>query len=177
MIPKSGHRFSEKIMLRFKDRGGGFGKRRGRRPFLLHDQHAEGLMLKMWLRFLLAGLFLLPPLAVAVGQSPPTVLGTWTGTVAQNKGKTGYTVVMTVSAESATTEYPELKCGGKLTRAEAANGYVFYAETITHGGKNSGGGCIDGTITVTPTSDKLVWGWIGAYNNETFVAWGTLGRK
>jgi len=63
-------------------------------------------MLKMWLRFLLAGLFLLPPLAVAVGQSPPAVLGTWTGTVAQNKGQTGYTVVMTITANSAETEYP-----------------------------------------------------------------------
>jgi len=30
-----------------------------------------------------------PPLAVAVGQSPPAVLGTWTGMVAQNKGSTG----------------------------------------------------------------------------------------
>jgi hypothetical protein len=49
-------------------------------------------MLKMWLRFLLAGLFLLPPLAVAVGQSPPAVLGIRTGVVAQNKGQTGCSV-------------------------------------------------------------------------------------
>jgi hypothetical protein len=118
----------------------------------------------MWLRFLLAGLFLLPPLAVAVGQSPPAVTGTWTGMVAQNKGKTGYTVVMTITASSAETEYPELKCGGKLTRVGTGNGYLFFTETITHGGIHSGGGCIDGTITVTPAADKLVWGWIGGYN-------------
>jgi hypothetical protein len=136
-----------------------------------------GLMRKMWVRFLLAGLFLLPPLAVAVGQSPPAVLGTWTGKVAQNKGSTGYTVVMTISANAAETDYPELKCGGKLTRVGAANGYVFFTETITRGGKSSGGNCIDGTITVTPASDKLIWGWIGGFNNETFVAWGTLVRK
>ena len=134
-------------------------------------------MLKMWLRFLLACLFLLPPLAVAVGQSPPAVLGTWTGMVAQNKGQTGYSVGMTIEANAAETEYPELKCGGKLTRVGAANGYVFFTETITHGGHNSGGGCIDGTITVAPASDKLVWGWVGGYNGETFVAWGTLARK
>jgi hypothetical protein len=30
---------------------------------------------------------------------------------------------------------------------------------------------------VTPASDKLIWGWIGGFNNETFVAWGTLVRK
>jgi hypothetical protein len=134
-------------------------------------------MLKMWSRFLLAGLFLLPPLAVAVGQSPPALLGTWTGMVAQNKGSTGYTVVMTVSANGAETEYPELKCGGKLTRVGAANGYIFFTETITHGGKNSGGGCIDGTITAAPAAGKLVCGWFGAYNGETFVAGETLARK
>jgi hypothetical protein len=134
-------------------------------------------MLTMWLRFLLAGLFLLPPLAAAVGQSPPAVLGTWTGMVAQNKGQTGYSVIMTISANSAETEYPELKCGGKLTRAGAANGYVFYTEAITHGGINSGGGCIDGTLTVTPAGEKLVWGWVGGYKGETYVAWGTLARK
>ena len=33
------------------------------------------------------------------------------------------------------------------------------------------------TVTVTPASDKLIWGWIGGFNNETFVAWGTLVRK
>ncbi|HEY6256034.1 MAG TPA: hypothetical protein VIY51_09610 [Xanthobacteraceae bacterium] len=134
-------------------------------------------MLKMWLRFLLSGLFVLAPLAVALAQSLPAVLGTWTGMVAQNKGKTGYTVVMTISANAAETDYPELKCGGKLTRVGAGNGYVFFTETITRGGKNSGGSCVDGTITVAPAADRLVWGWVGAYNAETYVAWGTLTRK
>ncbi|HEY2231288.1 MAG TPA: hypothetical protein VGI22_26845 [Xanthobacteraceae bacterium] len=134
-------------------------------------------MLKMWLRFLLAGLFLLPPLAVAVGQSPPAVLGTWTGMVAQNNGATGDSVVMTITADSAETEYPELKCSGKLTRVGTRNGYVFFTETITHGGIRSGGECIDGTITVTPAASKLVWGWVGGDKGETFVAWGTLTRK
>jgi hypothetical protein len=115
--------------------------------------------------------------AAALAQTPAAMLGTWTGMVAQNKGATGYSVVMTITANSAETEYPELKCGGKLTRAGAANGYVFFAETITHGGINSGGGCIDGTLTVAPAADKLIWGWVGGYKGETFVAWGTLTRK
>jgi hypothetical protein len=132
-------------------------------------------MLRMWLRFVLSGLFLLPPLAVAVGQSPPAVLGTWTGTVAQNKA--GYSVAMTISASASETEYPELKCAGNLARVGAANGYVFFTETITHGGKNSGGGCIDGTITAAPAAGKVVCGWFGAYNGETFVARETLARK
>jgi hypothetical protein len=131
----------------------------------------------MWLRFLLAGLFLLPPLTVAVGQSPPAVLGTWTGTLAQNTGQSGYSVVMKITANSAETEYPELKCSGKLTRAGAVNGYVFYTETITHGSVNSGGDCFDGALTVARAGDKLVWGWVGGYKGETFVAWGLLARK
>jgi hypothetical protein len=54
---------------------------------------------------------------------------------------------------------------------------VFVTETITHGDKNSGGGCIDGTVTVTSAGDKLVWRWVGGYNDETYAAWGTLVRK
>jgi hypothetical protein len=134
-------------------------------------------MPKTSFRLLLIAIFTIIAAAAAFAQSPPAVLGTWTGTVAQNKGQTGYTVVMTIAANSAETEYPDLKCGGKLTRVGASKGYIFFTETITHGGKNSGGSCIDGTLTVAPASDKLVWGWVGANNGETFVAWGTLARK
>ena len=134
-------------------------------------------MRKMWVRSLLAGLFLLPPLAGAVGRSPSAVLGTWTGQVTQSDGVNGFSVVMTISANAAETDYPEIKCSGKLMRVGAANGYVFFTETITRGGTSSGGECIDGTITVAAAADKLIWGWIGGYKNETFVAWGTLARK
>jgi hypothetical protein len=133
-------------------------------------------MSKTLSRLLLTAIFTLPASAATVAQSP-AVTGTWTGMVQQNQGQTGYSVVMTITANSAETDYPELKCSGKLTRVGAANGYVFFTETITRGGKNSGGSCIDGTITVTPAADKLVWGWIGGYNGETYVAWGTLARK
>jgi len=134
-------------------------------------------MRKMWSRFLLAGLFLLPPLAAAVGQSPRAVLGTWTGNVVQSDGRNDFHVVMTISSNAAETDYPEIKCSGKLTRVGAANGYIFFTETITRGGKASGGDCIDGTITVARAADKLIWGWIGRANNEALVAWATLVRK
>jgi hypothetical protein len=49
--------------------------------------------------------------------------------------------------------------------------------TLRDDAEDSGGGCIDGTITVAPASDKLVWGRVGSYNGETFVTWGTLTRK
>jgi hypothetical protein len=78
------------------------------------------------------------------------------------------------SADSVVTDYPELKCSGKLTQVGSAEGYLFFTESITRGGKTSGGSCIDGTITVAPTGDRLVWGWVGAFSGETYV---TLKRK
>lgn len=118
-----------------------------------------------------------PPGANALDQMPAAIVGTWTGTVSQNKGKSNYTVVMTVSASGATTEYPELKCGGALTRVGQSRGYVFFTETISHGGQGTGGSCIDGTITVAPADGKLAWGWIGSFKGETYVAWSTATRK
>jgi hypothetical protein len=108
---------------------------------------------------------------------PQTIVGTWTGTAAQNAGKSNYTVVMTITSTGAETNYPELNCGGKLKRVGSANGYVFYMETITRGGKNSGGSCIDGTVTVAPAGTNLAWGWVGSYGGQVYVAWSNLLRK
>jgi hypothetical protein len=89
-------------------------------------------------------------------------VGSWTGTAAQNVGKSNYTVVMTITSTGAETNYPELNCGGKLKRVGSANGYVFFLETITHGGKSSGGSCINGAVTVTLDGANLAWGWVGS---------------
>jgi hypothetical protein len=128
-------------------------------------------------RLLLVAVLTATGCAAALAQTPAAMLGTWTGMVVQNNGVTGFTVVMTIAANAVKTEYPELKCSGKLTRVGAAKGYVFFTETITQGGKNSGGECFDGTITVTPAGNKLVWVWVGGLNGETLVAWSTLERK
>ena len=108
-----------------------------------------------WMLVLSTALMMQSQLAFA---QPPTVLGTWTGTAAQNEGKSNYTVVMTITSTGAETNYPELNCGGKLKRVGSANGYVFFLETITRGGKNSGGSCIDGAVTVAPAGSNLAWG-------------------
>jgi hypothetical protein len=107
----------------------------------------------------------------------PTAVGTWTGTVHQNSGASNYTVHMTITATAAETDYPELKCGGTLKRVGASKGYVFFMETITRGGKSSGGSCIDGAITVAPAGTSLAWGWVGSYSGQVYVAWGNLVRK
>ena len=107
----------------------------------------------------------------------PTIIGTWTGTAAQNEGKSNYTVVITITSTGAETNYPELNCGGKLKHVGSANGYVFYMEAITRGGKKSGGSCIDGTVTVAPAGTNLAWGWVGSYDGKVYVAWSNLVRK
>jgi len=115
--------------------------------------------------------------AIAEVQKVPDIFGTWTGTAAQNIGESNYTVVLTITSTGAESNYPELNCGGRLTRVGESNGYVFFSEAITHGGKNSGGSCIDGTVTVAPAGKKLAWGWVGSYEGQVFVAWSNLVRK
>ena len=83
-----------------------------------------------WMLVLSTALMMQSHLAFA---QPPTVLGTWTGTAAQNEGKSNYSVVMTITSTGAETNYPELNCGGKLKRVGSANGYVFFLEN--HSGR------------------------------------------
>ena len=107
----------------------------------------------------------------------PKIVGTWTGTVHQNSGASNYTVNMTITSTGAETDYPELRCGGTLKRVGASKGYIFFMETITRGGKSSGGSCIDGAVTVAPAGSNLSWGWVGIYDGQVYVAWSNLVRK
>ena len=130
--------------------------------------------------FLVAAVLLMP-CNIAMAQSP-NISGTWTGRVAQNIGSSDYTIILTVSSKgpdihNAQTSYPELNCGGKLTRIGASKGYVFYTETITRGGQDSGGSCINGTVTMAMAGEKLAWGWFGSYGGQIYVAWSNLVRK
>ena len=75
----------------------------------------------------------------SVFAQPSKILGTWAGNVVQNSGESNYSVIMTITSTGAATNYPELNCGGKLRRVGTSNGYVFFIETITRGGKSSGG--------------------------------------
>jgi hypothetical protein len=102
--------------------------------------------------------------------------GTWAGSVVQ-PGSKGYSIALTLTTGGGTTDYPELKCAGKLTRAGTAGGFTFYLETITQGGLKQGGRCIDGSITVTLAGEKLAWGWVGVHENRTVVAHSMLARK
>jgi hypothetical protein len=107
----------------------------------------------------------------------PAIAGTWSGTVIQVQSSIEYAVVLEITAQGAQTYYPELNCGGKLTRVGASTGYVFFVEMITRGAVDKAGRCSNGTVTVARAGDKLTWGWFGIVKGDVVVALGTLSRK
>jgi hypothetical protein len=113
-------------------------------------------------------------------RSPVTgsaIAGTWTGKAIQVQSSIEYTVVLEITARGGQTSYPELNCGGKLTRVGASTSYVFFVETITRGPVEKYGRCSDGTVTVARAGDKLAWEWFGIVNGDALVAIGSLARN
>jgi hypothetical protein len=103
--------------------------------------------------------------------------GSWGGAVQQLGSRKPYALNLTVTKAGGTTEYPDLKCEGRLTRVGSSGGYTFFIETITKGGVTQGGTCINGSITMLNVGDKLAWGWIGPDQGAVAAALSTLTRK
>jgi hypothetical protein len=85
--------------------------------------------------------------------------GTWTGSGHQTGGggdPVSYPVVMRISDQGGSSDYPSLGCGGSLTALSAEGGEAQYKEHITYGD------CVDGgTIVVKLKGGKLDWQWSG----------------
>ena len=119
-----------------------------------------------------------PPVQQKIApQAKASAAGTWTGVVTQVGRSKGYALAMTIHDKGGDTDYPDLACGGQLTRVGSAGGYTFFLETLTRGRLDKGGSCIDGSITVAPAGEQLSWGWVGSHKNQTLVAYGTLKRR
>jgi hypothetical protein len=126
------------------------------------------------------------PSDMAAGQFSParepkkpaenSIVGVWRGNVNQ-PGAPAYTVKMTISSPTAgTTDYPEIKCGGRLSGGPTGpNTYVF-DEKITYGRATpTSGGGIDGTITVVLVDDTtMTWSWKGSWQGKEYTASATL---
>lgn len=117
---------------------------------------------------LLVGLALAPMFAV-----PVRAQEVWTGPVKQNPPAADFTVVLTLSDSGGETDYPELNCGGTLTRVGQSGAYSFYLEKITR----SGVGCVGGAITLVKAKGMIAWSWVGAYDGTTLVAWSSLTKR
>lgn len=133
--------------------------------------------MRAWLAAAATALLLASP---APATAEPSILesmqGVWSGRAVQTDGRSDYHAVVAIDGERVASNYPELDCGGDMIFAGAVDGYAFFAERITHGGLADGGGCIDGAATMKRVGDAIVWGWVGEYQGQPFLAWGRLTR-
>jgi hypothetical protein len=103
--------------------------------------------------------------------------GTWVGTVIQVQKSIEYSVTLEIGAGEAKISYPELRCGGKLSRIGSSGDYSFFVETITRGPADDNGRCANGSITMARAGDNLAWAWFGLVNGEIIASYGMLSRK
>jgi hypothetical protein len=106
-----------------------------------------------------------------------SLIGTWAGPVSQVAHPKGYNIVVTVRPGGGDTEYPDLNCSGKLTRAAGSGPYVFYTEKITRGRHDDGGRCPDGTFAIALAGDKLAFSWFATVDGQAVFAYSILTRK
>jgi hypothetical protein len=97
-----------------------------------------------------------------IGKLAPAIdalYGTWTGSGHQTGGggePSSYQVVMRISANGGSVDYPSLGCGGSLTALSSAGDEAKFKERIVYGE------CLDGgTIDVKLNGGKLDWKWSG----------------
>ncbi len=105
--------------------------------------------------------------------SVPSLTGTWTGSGHQSPaGKTSdYPIIMMISDDGGSIQYPSLSCGGSLTRLSGDSTSAQYRETITYGQ------CINGgTITVRLFQGRLSWTWVGQAGGTQYNVIAVLAR-
>ena len=121
------------------------------------------------------------PAPRTVARRPPATMsaiaGTWAGTVIQVQKSIEYSVTLEIGGREAKVSYPELRCGGKLSRVGASGDYSFFVETITRGPADDNEPCTSGSVTVARAGDNLAWTWFGLVNGEIVAAYGMLSRK
>jgi tetratricopeptide (TPR) repeat protein len=100
-----------------------------------------------------------PELIGKVAPASDALNGTWTGSGHQTGGAgepSSYQVVMRISANGGSIDYPSLGCGGSLTALSSAGDEAQFKERIAYGE------CLDGgTIDVKLNGGKLDWKWSG----------------
>ncbi|MFO1185736.1 MAG: hypothetical protein U1E56_13275 [Bauldia sp.] len=106
----------------------------------------------------------------------PVNAGTWTGQAQQLNKSGSFPVKVVITASGATTEYPDQDCGGKLTRISTSGSYTLYAEKITVNAydEGKGTGCLDGIVTLRKSGTKLLFGWVGAIDDQMITVSGAL---
>jgi hypothetical protein len=121
------------------------------------------------------------PAPRTVARRPPATMsaieGAWAGTVIQVQKSIEYSVTLEISGREAKVSYPELRCGGRLSRVGTSGDYSFFLETITRGPADDNDRCTGGSVTVARAGDNLAWTWFGLANGAIVAAYGMLSRK
>jgi hypothetical protein len=107
--------------------------------------------------------------AVRETQAADDVSGHWSGPVTQ-LGSKPYSLKLTITGATGSSEYPELSCGGTLKKVAATHHYLIFTETITTGK----GKCLDGIVTVAHSGAGLGWNWFATADGKTWVAYAML---
>jgi hypothetical protein len=103
--------------------------------------------------FAVASLILLGFSTSAGAQEVETINGSWSGS-GQHAPAVHYAIAMSISGNGGTTDYPDLHCGGMITRIGAGGSSGTFREHITRGADK----CADGgTITVHVHDGQLDW--------------------
>ena len=102
-----------------------------------------------------------------------SINGRWTGSGHQSpvgaSGLANYAIVMTIEGSSGSIDYPDLHCGGTVTRTGGGESSGTFLEHITYGRCTDGG-----TITVNLRNGQLAWSWGGSSGHSVI---GVLGRS
>jgi hypothetical protein len=112
---------------------------------------------------------------VAQARSPVELSGTFAGTMTEHYGKNfkRYPMTLSFKGDEGYTSYPQLGCGGVLTRLAATlEGYTIYKEQITRGraGDGAGGTCIDGIVILSQSKGVITLGWYASEGGEPVFA-------
>jgi hypothetical protein len=109
--------------------------------------------------------------------SVPTLEGTWRGSGHQSPAGSGgadYPIVMTITNNGGSIDYPSLGCGGSLSRLSGGAGSAQYQEHITHGNDK----CVDGgSISVNLVNGRLSWTWVGQQSGQRYTVIAVLERR
>ncbi len=110
--------------------------------------------------------------------TPDAIVGRWVGQAAQ-PGQEPFEVRLTfVSPTGGVSRYPSPPaCGGILTGDHNGDRYE-YQEKVTFGSPDEiENGCLDGTLSLTVSGDKMKFDWSGNANGQVFSSSGELHRQ
>jgi len=125
---------------------------------------------------LACALALAPFLSSSAAWAEDPVVGTWVGTLTQAGQDPFPTRLTFISPKGGVSRYPSFPCGGTLVGGRKGDSYV-YQETVTWGGVDEQGTCINGIVRISIDGDTMKYDWSVNYQGQDYEAVGDLHRE